>query len=252
MLLPRQPGRKRIPIIVADANAMASRLVCTRLKKHSQFALIGRAATVGELLALLERRQASVALINASLQDGWLSGLSLFPQLRQKHPEVRLVLMLDHPEAELVLQAFRAGARGIFTCYESQFDALCKCITRVHSGQIWANTSQMECLVEALAEAHAARPASAGGLNLLSKREEEVVRQVAEGLSNHDIAQQLHLSDHTVKNHLFHIFDKLGVSNRVELVLYAVSHLKPLSAGPPRVGEDVDLPSAGKGLAARS
>ena len=52
------------------------------------------------------------------------------------------------------------------------------------------------------------------------------MQQVAEGLSNHDIAQQLHLSDHTVKNHLFHIFDKLGISNRVELVLYAVSHSK--------------------------
>jgi len=61
---------------------------------------------------------------------------------------------------------------------------------------------------------------------LLSKREEVVVRQVAEGLSNHDIAQQLHLSDHTVKNHLFHIFEKLGISNRVELVLYAVSQSK--------------------------
>ena len=53
---------------------------------------------------------------------------------------------------------------------------------------------------------------------LLSKREDEVVRHVAEVLSNHDIAQQLHLSDHTVKNHLFHIFEKLGISNRVELV----------------------------------
>ena len=72
----------------------------------------------------------------------------------------------------------------------------------------------------------AVRLVNAKGATLLSKREEEVVRQVAEGLSNHDIAQQLHLSDHTVKNHLFHIFEKLGISNRVELVLYAVSQSK--------------------------
>jgi len=77
-----------------------------------------------------------------------------------------------------------------------------------------------------VAQVPAVRLVNAKGANLLSKREEEVVRQVAEGLSNHDIAQQLHLSDHTVKNHLFHIFEKLGISNRVELVLYTVSHSK--------------------------
>lgn len=135
--------------------------------------------------------------------------------------------MIDQPEPELVLEAFRAGARGVFTCYESQFDALCKCISCVHGGQVWANAQQLNCLVDALAQAHTVRLADARqGSNLLSKREQQVVLLVAEGLSNHDIAQQLRLSDHTVKNHLFHIFEKLGISNRVELVLYAVSHSK--------------------------
>jgi DNA-binding NarL/FixJ family response regulator len=221
--LPRTPGKKPIPIIVADANVMASRFVCSQLKKHSQFDLVGCAATVGGLLELFERRKAKVALISTNLQDGQLSGLAIFPQLQEKYPDVRRVLMIDHPQPDLVLEAFRAGARGIFTCYESQFDALCKCISCVHGGQVWANAQQLNCLIDALAQAHTVRFANAKGFNLLSKREEEVVQQVAEGLSNHEIAQQLHLSDHTVKNHLFHIFDKLGISNRVELVLYAVS-----------------------------
>jgi DNA-binding NarL/FixJ family response regulator len=224
--LPRQPGKKPIPIIVADANVMTSHFVCAELKRHSEFDLVGCAATVGELLELFERRKAKVALISATLQDGLLSGLAIFPLLREKYPDVRLILMIDHPEPELVVEAFRAGAKGIFTCHESQFDALCKCISCVHSGQVWANAQQMECLVDAVAQVPAVRLVNAKGANLLSKREEEVVRQVAEGLSNHDIAQQLHLSDHTVKNHLFHIFEKLGISNRVELVLYTVSHSK--------------------------
>ncbi|MFI5107882.1 MAG: LuxR C-terminal-related transcriptional regulator [Terriglobales bacterium] len=211
---------------MADANVMASHFVCAELKKHSQFDLVGCAATVGELLELFERRKAKVALISSTLQDGLLSSLAIFPQLREKHPDVRLILMIDHPEPELVVEAFRAGARGIFTCYESQFDALCKCISCVHSGQVWANARQLDCLIDAVAQVPTVRLVNAKGANLLSKREEEVVRQVAEGLSNHDIAQQLHLSDHTVKNHLFHIFEKLGISNRVELVLYTVSHSK--------------------------
>ena len=135
MRLPRQPGRKPIPIIVADANVMFSRFVCAELKRHSQFDLVGCAATVGELLELFERRKAKVALISATLQDGLLSGLAIFPQLREKHPDVRLILMIDHPEPELVVEAFRAGARGIFTCYESQFDALCKCISAAAPGK---------------------------------------------------------------------------------------------------------------------
>ena len=226
MPLPRQPGRKPIPIIVADANVMASHFVCAELKRHSGFDLVGCAATVAELLELFERHKAKVALISATLQDGLLSGLAIFPQLREKYPDVRLILMIDHPEPELVVEAFRAGARGIFTCYESQFDALCKCISCVHNGQVWANAQQLDCLIDAVAQVPTVRLVNAKGANLLSKREEEVVRQVAEGLSNHDIAQQLHLSDHTVKNHLFHIFEKLGISNRVELVLYTVSQSK--------------------------
>jgi len=96
----------------------------------------------------------------------------------------------------------------------------------VHNGQVWANAEQMNCLVDAVAQVPTVRLVNAKGANLLSKREEEVVRLVAEGLSNHAIAQQLHLSDHTVKNHLFRIFEKLGISNRVELVLYTVSQSK--------------------------
>ena len=70
------------------------------------------------------------------------------------------------------------------------------------------------------------RVVNADGMRLLTKREEDVVRLVAEGLQNREIAKELKLSEHTVKNYLFHIFDKLGVSSRVELVLYAVSSAK--------------------------
>ena len=234
-------GKTPIPIIIADANVMASRFVCAELEKRSEFDLVGCAATVGELLKLFERRVAKIALISATLQDGYLSGLGVLPQLRDRYAEVRVVLMVAHPEPDLVVEAFRAGVRGIFACYESQFDALCKCISCVHRGQVWANTQQLNFLIDAVAQAPPVRLVNTKGVNLLSKREEEVVRQAAEGLSNHEIAQQLRLSDHTVKNHLFHIFDKLGISSRVELVLYAVSNSKRSAGlvsgdGPPALG----------------
>jgi DNA-binding CsgD family transcriptional regulator len=80
--------------------------------------------------------------------------------------------------------------------------------------------------MEAFSQLAPMRVVNADGMRLLTKREEDVVRLLAEGMQNRDIAQELKLSEHTVKNYLFHIFDKLGVSSRVELVLYAVSSTK--------------------------
>jgi DNA-binding NarL/FixJ family response regulator len=222
----RHAGKNAIRVLVADSTLMACGLVSQGLSQHSQFKVVGRATTVQELLDLLACAGPHVALVSATLQDRSLNGLAALPQVRLQYPGVRLVLMVDHADPELVVAAFRAGARGIFSRSESHFDALCKCVRCVHLGQIWANSRQLEYLLDAVAQTPALRLVSADGRNLLSKREEEVVHLVAEGLVNHEIAEQLHLSDHTVKNHLFHIFDKLGISSRVELVLYAVSSSK--------------------------
>ena len=93
-----------------------------------------------------------------------------------------------------------------------------KCLRRVHQGQIWANSEQVALLVQALASSHTIDAVDARGMNLLSKREMDIVRSVAQGLTNREIAERLDLSPHTIKNSLFRIFDKLGASNRVELL----------------------------------
>ncbi len=101
--------------------------------------------------------------------------------------------------------------------------SLARCIQCVSEGQIWANSKELRYILEALGEALPLRVVDTRGAALLSRREVEVVRCVAEGLSNREIAQRLGLTEHTVKNYLFRIFDKLGVSKRVEVVLYAYS-----------------------------
>lgn len=226
MRFPSQPQMKPIRIAVADANLMTCGLVSAGLKRHSQFEVVGYATSVDELLRLADNAAPEVALISSALQDGIFSGLSVLAEIHRKHPEMRLVLLIDRSEPEVVVQAFRAGARGVFACSESHFERLCMCILRVHEGQIWAKTQQLEFIVNALAQAPSLSVVDADGANLLTKREEDLMHLVADGLGNRDIARRLNLSENTVKNYMFHIFDKLGISNRVELVLYALSNSK--------------------------
>ncbi len=158
-----------------------------------------------------------VLVVSANLDEQPSSGLEIVAELRTASPKVRSVVLLDSLNDEMVLHAFRAGARGIFG--KSQpVEELRKCIRCVHEGQIWADTREMSLAVEALANSPTVRKVNARGLSLLSKREIEVVRLLAQGLSNREIAHRLELSQHTVKNHLFRIFEKLGVSSRVELL----------------------------------
>src|SRR5262249_42412840 len=108
-------------------------------------------------------------------------------------------------------------------CRTEPFRLLGKCIQCVNGGQVWASSSELQFVLHALAKPALAN-FNSNGRALLSARETDVVRCVAEGLSNREIAQRLKLTEHTVKNYLFRIFDKLGVSSRVEVVLFALGN----------------------------
>lgn len=224
MLIPRRRRANPIRVGVADANLMTCGLISGRLKRR--FEVVGYATSGSDLLSIINTTTPEVALIGCHLEDGNLSGLLVLPEIQSKYPEIRLVLLIDRSEREVVVQAFRAGAMGVFDRSESNVDHLCKCIVCVHQGQIWANTQQLKFVLDAVAQAPSPWVADADGVNLLTKREEDLVRLVADGLGNRDIARKLNLSEHTIKNYMFRIFDKLGISNRVELVLYALNNSK--------------------------
>jgi DNA-binding NarL/FixJ family response regulator len=146
------------------------------------------------------------------------------------HPEIPKVLLVDTCDRELVVSAFRSGARGIFPISEANLRLLCKCLLRVTAGQIWASTEQLNDLMDLISEVPSQRVLNSQGTNLLTPREEQVVALVAEGLGNREIAHELNLSEHTIKKYLYRIFEKLGISSRVELVLYAVNNGDPRHA----------------------
>jgi DNA-binding NarL/FixJ family response regulator len=217
---------KHVSVLVACGNSMTGELLTGALNRNPRFHVTACVTTAQEVLEAVQSTGVDIALISATLADGPLSGVGALRRMREYSPEVSAVVLVDNPDPGLLIDAFRAGAKGVFCPSLSTFKSLCRCVDRVNEGQIWASSSVLTQVLDAFAQLAPLRVVNSDGLRLLTKREEDVVRLLAEGMQNREIARELNLSEHTIKNYLFHIFDKLGVSSRVELILYAVSSSK--------------------------
>jgi len=224
---------------------MSTQLLAEALARDYQFDVIQSAPTGPALLQLLRREKPQIAVVSARFGENH-GDFDLVREIRSQSPATRVIVLLDASESASVIEAFRAGAQGVF-CRTEPFRLLGKCIQCVHQGQVWASSSELRYVLEALARSTCPKFQANGG-TLLSARETDVVRCLAEGLTNREIAQRLKLTEHTVKNYLFRIFDKLGVSSRVEVVLYALGNGGPRISAPPNNQRPHPVPSAHKSV----
>lgn len=221
-LAPNSAGTNvlRARILIADATAMGAQLLADALRRSGRFAGVFVASRTADVMTLLANQPFDVLLTGSNFEGA--AGLQLAREVCASHSRTKVVMLLETLERESVVQAFRAGCKGVF-CRAQEVKDLMKCLACVHRGQIWASSQELTYLLEALREPRPLRIFEANGSTLLTEREMAVVRCVADGLTNKEVAAQLGLSQHTIKNYLFRIFDKLGVSSRVELIYYAMS-----------------------------
>lgn len=229
----------QIRVLAADSNRMNNQLLADVLTRDSRFRVMEGEPKADAIVAAAGKEMLDIVILSPALEEDSTKGFHVAQQLHAARPETRIIMLLDVCERGVVTEAFRCGARGIF-CRSESLKLLAKCIECVHQGQIWASSSELRYLLEAFSQTQPMRLVDAAGTSILSRREQDVVRCVAEGLSNREIAGRLHLTEHTVKNYLFRIFDKLGVSSRVEVVLYAFSvgrsgPIASVSSGPTSV-----------------
>jgi DNA-binding NarL/FixJ family response regulator len=211
-----------VKVFIADGSQLSCQLIAAAVRRgRYRTKVVGFATDAAEICEALEKSGADVAVIGARLEDEAMAGFAVTREIHASRPNLNVIMILDSNKAPMVVEAFRAGADGIFSRDQSS-ELLCKCIHAVHQGQVWANSKELRYVIEALGTALPDRAISLRGTALLTKREDEVVELVAEGLTNRDISQHLHLSEHTVRNYLFRIFNKVGTSNRLELALYAI------------------------------
>jgi two-component system, NarL family, nitrate/nitrite response regulator NarL len=237
MMEPNAVSRK-IRVFVADTSRIHSQLLANALERDPELVVVSWDSNPSSLIPAIVSQKVDILAISSGFGGRPSVSLKIVRELRSSHPGTKSVVLLDSQDADLVTDAFRVGARGVFS-RESSVDLFRKCIRSVDRGEIWADNRGISLAVDALASSPLLRTVDSTGLNLLSKREFEVVQCVVQGMTNREIAEHLGLSQHTVKNYLFRVFDKLGVSSRVELLFMALGsrgHVNG-SSQPDRLGD---------------
>ena len=212
-------GRPAVRIVIADDHTIFREGLRKLLESEPGITIVGEASEPGHAIDLVRQHKPDVLLLDLLMPNG--GGLAALRELaREPVPATRAIILTAAIDRGEQMIAVQLGVRGIVT-KESATAMLLECIRSVMAGQYWLGHETVSDLVNAVV----LRPADHGPSKaLLTPRELDIVGAIVDGASNREIAEQFGVSPQTVKNHLSSIFDKLGVSNRLELALYAVNH----------------------------
>jgi two-component system, NarL family, nitrate/nitrite response regulator NarL len=229
---PHPVDQEPIRVLLGLDTPMDCQLLKTAANGSGQrFNVVASAVSKDGILDSFSRSDVDVALINVDLEDGRLAGLEILPELCATY-RTPVVVLFDRWQDDLIVHAFRGGAKGVFCRLEKELELLWKCISAVHNGHVWASSEQLQLLLSALQSEVMIPRVPSPGMKSLAARETQVANLVAEGLPNKNVAAKLGLSEHTVSNYLFRIYNKLGISSRIELALYVLKEQEPHNASP--------------------
>ena len=203
------------------------------IEKEPDMIVVGTASNRAEALALMQEHPDIVLL---DLDLGNESGIDFLPQLIEPEEPPRVIIVTGVPDPELHLRAVRLGALGVVLKLDSA-GSLVKAIRKVHGGEMWLNRPMISTVMTELIHARAKKMDSeALKIAELTVREREVIALVAEGMRNKQIGERLFISEKTVRHYLTSVFDKLGVADRLALMIYAFQHgLAKIPTGDPQV-----------------
>jgi two-component system, NarL family, nitrate/nitrite response regulator NarL len=208
-----------IKILIADDHAIFRDALRRLLDSDDEITIVGEARNGAECIKKLGELKPDILLLDIRMPDK--NGLAVLEEVNFDTLPTRVIVLTAAEDDRDVVRAMRLGARGV-VLKGSAVDVLVKSIHRVHAGEIWLDSQMTAEVIKAFRMSP--ESGARGGKPLLSDREMEVVQLVAQGFHNKEIGKNLFISEQTVKNHLHNIFDKLGVSDRLELALYAIHH----------------------------
>ncbi|MBI2956342.1 MAG: response regulator transcription factor [Acidobacteria bacterium] len=210
--------RENIRVLVVDDHAMFREGLCQLLAAEDDITVVGEARTGAECLGLVGKLKPDIVLLDLKMPDR--NGLEVLSDLTRADAPAQVIILTASEDESDYVEAVRRGARGIVP-KAAATERLLEGIRKVSQGETWIDQRVAAEVMKAITETPGPRR---GDKALLTPREHEIVLLVAQGFRNKEIADRLSISEQTVKNHLHNIFDKLGVSDRLELALYALHH----------------------------
>lgn len=223
-------GMKR-RIVIVDDHTLFREGLRTILEMEEDIEVVADAESAEDIVELVWQLRPDVLLLDIRMPHG--SGLDAIPAVLRISPRTNVLVLTACDEKEEHVRAFKLGAKGVIL-KDSARQTLMQAIHTVCSGQVWVDPRMAGALVEEISSFGAEGASSSGrDEHGLTERELEIVRLVASGHKNKEVGATLTISERTVKTHLTNIFQKLGVRDRVGLVMYALRHgLSDSSAGP--------------------
>ena len=219
-------SRPKIRIVVADDHPIFRDGLCKLLALEEDFEVVAQAQDGRQVLEVLQRHEPDILLLDLKMPG--LDGLGTLQRLQVVKGRTRVIVLTASDDKNEFVQAMKLGTSGI-VLKQTATELLIKSIRKVHAGEIWLDSHTTAAVIRQFV-ANDDTPAPAAPMSALrdrersplSQREREIVALVAQGFKNKEMAEKMFISEQTVKNHLHNIFDKLGVSDRLELALYAI------------------------------
>lgn len=211
-----------IRILIADDHTILRDGLRRLLEAEQDMRVVGEAADGDEAVILARQLKPDVLLLDLAMPR--TPGMEALEELSKMTVPVRTILLTAAVERTQIVEALQLGARGV-VMKESATQVLLKAIRSVTQGDYWVGRESVSDLVKTLRDLSPSAPEDARKKQFgLTPREFEIITAIVAGYNNKDIAQKFAISEQTVKHHLTNIFDKLGVSSRLELALFAVNH----------------------------
>jgi len=211
----------QIRVVIADDHRLFREGIRLILRNEKAIEIVGEAVNGLQTINVVNDLKPDVVLLDIKMPE--MDGIQVIPPIRQKSPNTKALMLTAAMDEAMIFESLKAGANGYLSKDASVCD-LTKAIKAVHRGELWIERKLMSRFFdqEAIADSKGANPHGRTKEGL-TPREQEVLRHLATGCTNKEIAQDLFISEKTVKTHLNSIFRKLKVTRRLQAILYAIS-----------------------------